>query len=203
MQTPAFFDAIPSLRIRDPLAQFLGVSADGLIEYRYLDAVKLAGHSCPTVASAYWLTRRALIWLYESDMPERGAIRAEFRADRCDGVTGVIANVVALLIGGSENDGFKGLAGRFDRRNLLRFNAPIPLDLRFTRLDNGRQVDAAADIRHVAASPEMPRLMQRCLANQASEAEIQQFRDLWQARVRDLLLRHGDDPQVFLLRPVD
>jgi hypothetical protein len=60
MPHPEFFDAVPRLRMHDPLAQFLGASDDGMIEYGYGDAVKLAGHSCPTVASAYGLTRLAL-----------------------------------------------------------------------------------------------------------------------------------------------
>lgn len=52
MHYPAFFDDVPAIRLYDPLAEFLGAVDDGVIEYRYLDAVKLAGHSCPTVASA-------------------------------------------------------------------------------------------------------------------------------------------------------
>ena len=47
MQTPVFFDQAPSITMYDALAQTLGAVQDGLIEYRYLDAVKLAGHSCP------------------------------------------------------------------------------------------------------------------------------------------------------------
>ncbi|MEO7008635.1 MAG: hypothetical protein ABI156_05745 [Caldimonas sp.] len=53
MQTPAFFDQAPFIVMHDALAQTLGATQDGLIEYRYLDAVKLAGHSCPTVAGAW------------------------------------------------------------------------------------------------------------------------------------------------------
>ena len=55
MQTPAFYDQVRSLSVYDPLAEFLGAAGTGRIEYRYLDAVKLAGHSCPTVAAAYWM----------------------------------------------------------------------------------------------------------------------------------------------------
>ena len=47
---PEFFDRAPQLLMRDPLAQFLGATPDGVMAYRYQDAVKLAGHSCPTVA---------------------------------------------------------------------------------------------------------------------------------------------------------
>ncbi len=64
MQTPAFFDQAPAIVMYDALAQTLGAMQDGLIEYHYLDAVKLAGHSCPTVAGAWLMTRAALARLY-------------------------------------------------------------------------------------------------------------------------------------------
>lgn len=60
MQTPVFFDQAPTIVMYDALTQILGVTPDGLVEYRYLDAVKLAGHSCPTVAGAWLMTRAAL-----------------------------------------------------------------------------------------------------------------------------------------------
>jgi hypothetical protein len=44
--------------------------------------------------------------------------------------------------------------------------------------------------------------MQKCLAGTASADEAAEFKANWQARVRSLLLEHGDDPEVFLLRPV-
>ena len=46
--------------MHDRLAEFLGAADGGVIEYRYVDAVKLAGHSCPTVAGAYLLTSKVL-----------------------------------------------------------------------------------------------------------------------------------------------
>lgn len=202
MHYPDFFDAVPRLVLRDPLAGFLGAAEGGIVDYGYLDAVKLAGHSCPTVASAYWLTVLALRALYGSDLPERGAIRVEFREGREAGVTGVIANVVSLLTGAAGDTGFKGLAGRFERRHLLAFDAELSLDIRYSRLDNGAQVDAAAHLRHVPADPAMPALMQRCLGDAASGEETRHFGQLWQERVRRVLLEHADDPQVFHIRPV-
>jgi DNA-directed RNA polymerase subunit H (RpoH/RPB5) len=47
MQTLAFFDAVPAIVVADPLADALGAVEGGLIEYRYADAVKLAGHWWP------------------------------------------------------------------------------------------------------------------------------------------------------------
>lgn len=202
MHTPSFFDDVPRLRLRDPLAEFLGACADGVIEYAYLDAVKLAGHSCPTVAGAYGLTRRALAALYGDELPERGGVRVDFRDQRTGGVTGVIANVVSLLTGAAGDTGFKGIAGRFERRGLLDFGADTPLDLRFTRTDTGAAVDAATNLREVPADREMPALMQRALAGEASEEERQRFGLLWQERVRRILLDHADDENVFVVRPV-
>ena len=202
MQTPDFFDAVPSLTMRDPLAEFLGACAGGVIEYRYVDIVKLAGYSCPTVASAYWLTRQALHALYGAELPERGAIHVEFREDRLTGVTGVIANVVSMLTGATIDTGFKGLAGRFDRRHLLAFNASVPLEIRYTRTDTGAQVDAAANLRNVLGSPDMPTQMHRCLNGEASPDEARAFGQAWQDRVRRILLEHQDDAEVFVIRPV-
>ena len=61
MHFPESFDAAPRISVRDPLGRFLGAADDGATEYAYADAVKLAGHSCPTVASAYRLRRAGLV----------------------------------------------------------------------------------------------------------------------------------------------
>jgi hypothetical protein len=86
----------------------LGAAEGGLIEYSYLDAVKLAGHSCPTVASAFWLTRQALLALYGDTLPERGGLRVEFSAAAEDGVSGVMANVVSLITGAAGEGRIQG-----------------------------------------------------------------------------------------------
>ncbi len=202
MQTPAFYDQVRSLSVHDPLAGFLGAAEEGLIEYRYIDAVKLAGHSCPTVAAAYWMTLKALEHLYPDSLPQRGGIRVEFRQDRLSGVTGVIANVVALLTGATHDAGFKGIAGQFDRRRLLYFSANVSAEIRYTRIDTGQAVDAAAQVQSVPFAPQTALLMQKCLDGSATAEEKAEFRACWQARVRTLLLEHGDDPEVFVLRPV-
>jgi hypothetical protein len=202
MQTPAFYDQVRSLTVYDPLAEFLGAVENGHIEYRYVDAVKLAGHSCPTVAAAYWMTLKALAGLYPDSLPERGGIRVEFRQDRLSGVTGVIANVVALLTGATHDTGFKGIGGRFDRRQLLYFSTDVAEEIRFTRIDNGQAVDVAARMQSVPFAPRTVELMQKCLDGSATPQETIEFRGNWQARVRALLLDHGDDAEVFPVRRV-
>ena len=197
MQTPAFYDQVRSLSVHDPLAGFLGAAEEGLIEYRYVDAVKLAGHSCPTVAAAYWMTLKALASLYPDSLPERGGIRVEFRQDRLSGVTGVIANVVAMLTGATHDTGFKGIGGRFDRRQLLYFSADVAEEIRFTRVDTGQAVEVAARMQSVPFAPRTPELMQKSLDGSATPEEASEFRENWQARVRALLLDHGDDAEIF------
>jgi len=199
MHYPAFFDDIPVIRLHDPLAEFLGAVDDGVIEYRYLDVVKLAGHSCPTVASAYWMTYRALRALYPDGFPERGNIRVEFGKQADDGVTGVIANVVGLLTGAAADGGFKGIAGAFDRRDKLFFAADITSEIRFTRLDTGKIVEVAVNMQSVPASPRIWELLPKCRNGSASVAETSEFRQLWQERVRALLLDHAEDAQVFAI----
>jgi hypothetical protein len=203
MRYPYFFDQAPTIWMHDPLAGFLGAAVGGLFEYRYIDAVKLAGHSCPTVAAAWLLTRRALRALYGEAVPERGRIKVELASPRDEGTTGVIANVAALVTGAAGDTGFKGIAGRFDRRNLLYFGMELPAELRFTRLDTGLAVDASADVRRVPGDPGMMALLQRCASGDAPEEDTQRFGELWQTRVRRLLLEYADDDSVFPVRRVE
>lgn len=199
MNHPVFFDAVPKISLHDPLAEFLGATEDGILQYGYFDAVRLAGHSCPTVASAYWMTYKALASLYPDAMPERGDIRVEFGQDSTSGVTGVIANVVSMLTGATADTGFKGIAGRFNRCDRLFFSVEMPGEMRFTRLDTNQAVTTAANLQRVPASPRMSPLIASCLANRATPEETAEFRQLWQERVRSILLDHGDDPEVFVV----
>ena len=201
MNYPDFFDEVPRISLYDPLAEFLGATEGGILEYGYFDAVRLAGHSCPTVASAYWSAYKALAFLYPHAMPVRGEIKVEFSQDSASGVTGVVANVASMLTGAMSDNGFKGIGGRFDRRKRLFFAVAMQGEIRFSRLDTNRAVRVTANLQRVPASPRLPGLMASCIADTATPAEIAEFRQLWQARVRSILLDHGDDPEVFALEP--
>lgn len=200
MQQPDFFRDVRRITVRDPLADFLGAAEGGLIEYGYEDAVKLAGHSCPTVASAYLLSCHALAALYPDQPPERGGVRVAFGSHLEDGVTGVTASIVTLLTGAAQDGGFKGIAGRFVRRGLQDFAADIPLAMRFARLDTGAGVDVQSDLSSVPPDAEMPELMARCLRGDASGETQRRFAALWQERVRRIVIDHADDPAVFRIR---
>jgi len=200
MTYPAFFDDVPTLTLHDPLADLLGAASDGLMTYGYTDAVKLAGHSCPTVAGAYLMTLKALGRLYPDGPPERGGIRVELRAGLADGVAGVTASVASLLTGAAGEGGFKGLGGRYSRQNLLRFAAGIDAELRFTRLDSGAGLSASYHPEVVPAQPDMQALMPKILSGTATREEAAEFGRLWQGRVRLILIDHFDDPELVVVR---
>ena len=202
MSVPDFFDRVPSITLQDPLAQFLGVNGDGRMEYRYADAVRLAGHSCPTVASAYMMTCKALRALYGEAVPERGGVRVQFSDPMGEGVAGVIGSVVGLLTGATGEGGFKGLAGRFSRKDLMRYSEQLPGSTRFTRMDTGKAVDVEVDMSHIPPSPEMGMLLRKVLSGAGSEADAREFARHWQDRVRRILVEHWDDAQVVTIRPV-
>jgi len=94
MAFPASFDLAPRITLRDPLAALLGACDDGLPLYGYADAVRLAGHSCPTVAGAFPMAcavpgraRRA-----------RG-VSVRMGAPEQQGTTGVVAQVFTRVTG--------------------------------------------------------------------------------------------------------
>jgi len=201
MSYPEFFAAVPRLTLHDPLAELLGAAEMGLIEYGYTDAVKLAGHSCPTVAGAYLMTLKALATLYPDGPPERGGTRVELKAAQADGTAGVTAAVAGLLTGAAGEGGFKGLAGRHSRRDLLRFSAGIDAELRFTRIDSGVRASVSYHPEIVPAPPELQELMPKLLAGAASAADKAEFGRLWQMRVKRILIDHFDDPELVLCQP--
>jgi hypothetical protein len=200
MSFPAFYDAVARITLHDPLAEFLGAADNGCIEYGYVDAVKLAGHSCPTVAGAYLMTLKALARLYPDSTPQRGGIRVEFGTSQSDGVSGVIAAVAGLLTGAAGEGGFKGIGGRFVRRDLLAFAARNDSEVHFTRLDSGVRVAVTYHPETVPASPELQGLMPKLLAGSASDTERAAFGRLWQMRVKRILIDHCDDPALVACR---
>ena len=118
MQYPNFYTKVETIKLYDPLSDFLGAFSNGIIEINYIDCVKLAGHSCPTVAGAYLMTLHGLKALYPDSLPQRGNLRVSLREDRSKGVTGVVGNIISFITGASDETGFKGIQGNFRiRRN--------------------------------------------------------------------------------------
>jgi hypothetical protein len=194
MPFPAFFADAPAITLKDPLALFLGAPTDGMITYRYEDAVRLAGHSCPTVAGAWLMTLRALRALWPDGMPERGATEVLMDAPQDEGVTGVMAAVAGLVTGAAGPGGFKGIAGRFGRNDLLRFDTGINAELALRRLDTGVVAVASYHPELVPADPEMREKLQMVLAGSRDSEDHARFAALWQDRVKRILVDYADLP---------
>lgn len=197
MAFPTFFQQAPVVRLRDPLGQLLGATSDGVIEYRYEDAVRLAGHSCPTVAGAFLMARAAVAALYPDELPQRGSIAVQMPAPEDHGTTGVVAQVLTLVTGAASHNGFKGLGGRFARNGLLEFAAvETGSAVTFRRIDNGAVVSVDLDFAAVSPHPAQRSLMMAVMQGSADESQRAAFGAAWQDRVRRLLTEHADDSSV-------
>lgn len=184
MKYPSFFDDIDAIELQDTLSDVLGAFERGEYEISYLEVVKSAGHSCPTVAGAYIMTSVALKALYPEQRAVRGNIKVEFEESLEDGVAGVISNVVSQITGATDKSGFKGLQGQFARHSLMHFNAKIDSSARFTRVDTGKCVDVTYNPNPIKPNPKMMQLMQKLSSGKASADEIKDFGNLWQDRVK-------------------
>jgi hypothetical protein len=197
MTFPDFFARAPVVRVRDRLAELLGAAEGGVMDYRYADAVRLAGHSCPTVAGAFLLGRAALAMLYPDQVPERGGVGVHMPAPVTEGTTGVVAQVLTLLTGAAADNGFHGLGGRHVRSGLLTYAAALTDDgIVFGRLDTGASVTLSFDASSIPPDPAQRTLLGSVMHGSADVAQHRAFGEAWQDRVRRLLLEHSDDPNV-------
>lgn len=186
MNYPEFFNKIEKIQLKDDLANFLGATEEGLIEFSYIDVVKTAGHSCPTVLGAYLMTREGLKALYKEELPKRGEIKVEFSEKIEEGVAGVIANVITNITGATTNSGFKGIMGLFSRNSLMSFESNINSSVRFTRRDTSESVDVVYDPSSIGANSMMRKLMQKSISRIATAEEENEFGRLWQERVENI-----------------
>jgi len=198
MTFPPFFAQAPHLRVRDPLAAFLGASEDGVLDYGYEDVVRLAGHSCPTVAGAYLMLIAGLSYLYDEELPERGGIDVYMRGEAEQGTTGVLASVATLLTGAAAETGFGGVgpAKRFARRGLLHFGSDIEGVIALRRRDSGAGVLLDIDTGAVPHAAGMDVVMPAAIGGAADAGGLATFGTLWQDRVRRMLVEHAHDPKL-------
>lgn len=196
MKTPDFFSLIPSITLFDPLAEVLGAAENGIVEYTYEDVVKLAGHSCPTVAGAYLMVRSGLQSLYGDETPVRGEIKVLMKGKLGEGVVGVIANVASMITGATEKGGFHGLGGKFDRRDLLSYEAAIEEEMALERTDTLERVVLSYDPSCVPSDPMTGALLPLILSNRADKGERDLFGILWQERVQKIMIDYREDERL-------
>ena len=198
------YDVEP-IRIRDPVAEALGVLEPGdpfVITYR--DVVQEAGHSCPTASGAYRITQLGLDALYPDDLPVRSDVEVLAPGPRDDATYGVMSRIISYVTGAAQADGFGGLGdGVGDRRNLRAFDAfdPETADptFRFRRTDTGETVEVTYHVSEVPdGGPAMGNL-RRILDGSASEDQRAAFAEAWHGRVQQVLT----DDSLFAVRTVD
>ena len=188
MQYPDFYNQVPSINLYDPLSEFLGAIENGEVTISYLDCVKLAGHSCPTVAGAYLMAMKGLEALYGSALPTRGEVKVELKNAETEGVTGVVGNVIAFIVGAGGAGGFKGIQGKFARNNLVAYEVPMAGEVKLTRMDTQESVTLSYDPSSVLPDSMMQPLMGKSMQGLASSEEQKAFGKLWQERVEKILL---------------
>ena len=186
------YDADP-IEIRDPVAEALGVLEPGdPFVITYTDAVKEAGHSCPTASGAYRIAQLGLDTLYPDEEPVRSKIEVKAAGSRDDATYGVMSRIISYITGAAEDDGFGGLAGGYGgRRDLLLFdtfepNTPEPT-YRFRRTDTDETVQVTYHVGNVPDSGPAIGNLQGILDGAASDQQREAFADAWHRRVQVVL----------------
>lgn len=188
MQYPLFFDEVDPILLYDPLSDLLGALEEGKVEISYLDCVKQAGHSCPTVAGAYLMTMVGLHILYGSELPKRGNIFVGIKGKKTEGTTGVTGNIISFIVGAGGEEGFKGIQGKFSRNNLVAYEQNMSGEVTLRRTDNDLSVSLSYDPSVIPGDRRLKPLMGKVLEGKASDQEKSMFRTLWQERVKEILL---------------
>jgi hypothetical protein len=197
------YEADP-IEIRDPAAEALGVLAQGdpfVVTYR--DAVKEAGHSCPTASGAYRIVQLGLDALYPDGDPVRSDIEVQAAGPRDDATYGVMSRIISYVTGAAEDDGFGGLAGGHGgRRDLLNFDAfdpdtPEPT-FRFRRTDADETIEVTYHVDDVPDGGPAIGSLQQILDGTATNSQRTAFADAWHRRVQVVL----DDDSLFTVRTV-
>ena len=193
-----FLKEVKPIRFKEPLAETLGAfkEEDTVVEYTFIDVIKMAGHACPTVASAYICCQNALERLYPNDVPVRGNISITIYGEPDEGVYGVISQVFSFLTGAAPITGFHGLGYKFKRKDLIKFN-PEKMDaeamqFEFKRLDNNKAVLASLYTQNIPFPEDKSRrlgeLMERVIWEAAKAKEAEEFQELWMKKVENIVL---------------
>jgi hypothetical protein len=195
-----FFEEVEPIRLADPLSYVLGAQKEGApFVFKYTDAVKLAGHSCPAVSGAFKLTAKALKALYGEELPLRGGIRVLIKGGPGELAYGPQSQVISLITGAAGEAGFKGLRRLFSRNKKLvfdkedfQFNTFI-----FQREDTGKTVKVVYNPDKIPEEPEVASLMPPVMEGTAREEEKERFMALWQGKVKKILLEDELYPGLF------
>lgn len=187
--------ATEPIRIRDPLAELLGMVPEGEpLSVMFAEVAKAAGHACPAVAGAYRCTQLALSALHPETLPVRSEIAVTVGGDPDDPGLGPMANVVRHVTGAADETGFDGFGGYGGRSGLMTFGevSGSGRAFEFVRTDTDEAVRVAFDPSAAGVEPDgddgppvdaIPRLV----SGEAAADERAAFLDGWHSRVQRLL----------------
>ena len=189
---------VKPIKFKEPLAETLGAfqKRDAVVEYSFIDAVKMSGHACPTVAGAYLSCQKALEKLYPDQIPVRGEISITVFGDPDDGGYGVVSQVFSFLTGAATVTGFKGLAHKFKRQYLLEFS-PAKIDseamcFEFKRSDTGKTILVKFYPQQIpfpeVKAKRLGYLLGKVIQEAASGDERDEFQELWVGKVKSMFL---------------
>lgn len=185
---PSYFHEIETIKLYDPLSDILGSARDGILEFGFQDAVRFAGHGCPTVGGAYLMTLHGLRILYDKQIPTRGMIEIHMNRPKDHGTTGVVASVAGSILGASDEGGFKGLGGYFYRNNLIKFSQEFSGNIKLVRYDTNQSVILEYHPEIIPGNQKTGILLERIIKGEASNDEKEEFSHLWNTRLKDLML---------------
>ncbi len=200
MNFPTFYSEIPTIKFFEPLADVLGSSSDGIVEFSFKDAVKIAGHGCPTVGGAYLMIFHGLKKLYSDGIPTRGNIEVHVSDPIDSGATGVVGMIAGSIVGAADKGGFKGLGGQFSRHNSLFFNASFDGDIKLKRKDNGQSVTLEYHPEIVSGNPEMGIYLKKVLDKTSSPDEKVLFQKMWNDRLKKIMVDEFYNPKLVLIK---
>ncbi len=177
----------PPIVLRDPLAETLGFKQQGRIQISLDDVGRYAGHLCPTVATAFELAREGLARLYPDQLPVRGDISVKVHSEPDVFANGPVGRVIGFVTGAAGQDGFRGLAGKFVRAGLLRYDAQaLPFGaITFWRADTRASVCLRPRTGMLPDQPAISQYLKPALAGEA--AALQVFQAAWAERVAAVL----------------
>lgn len=190
----SFYDDVEPIKLKDPLAVFLGAIEDGEeFVFTYADAIKLAGHSCPAVSGAYKITQKALGVLYGNETPVRGEISVRVLGSIHHGANGPISQVISLITGAAPETGFAGLGESFVRKNKLVFDEENEEAgaFVFSRDDTKKSVKITYYTQALPQDERLPELFTKCIAQTATEKQKEEFQRAWQKRVKAVLFEEA------------
>jgi hypothetical protein len=78
----------------------------------------------------------------------------------------------------------------------MEFGAALACEAQFERLDTGASVQLSMNLGRVPGDPRAGALLNMILSGEAAPEDRRAFAELWQERVRRILIDHAGDPEL-------